>query len=119
MIAIGEDLAYTVRIQPQSYTVFEVTPMYYQFSFRYSSSQSVIVCPLSPKTGTCIDVEDKSTIPRLSFEGTISKVELSTERRARVKVTNPFQDSIAEVTIIFHSRVWEHCDQRMIGKVYS
>jgi hypothetical protein len=55
VIAIGEDLAYTVRIQPQSYTVFEVTPMYYQFTFKYSSSQSVIACPLSPETGTCIN----------------------------------------------------------------
>ena len=31
VIAIGEDLTYTVRIRPESYTIFEVTPMFYQF----------------------------------------------------------------------------------------
>jgi len=44
---------------------------------------------------------------------------MSAERRARVKITNPFPDSTAEVTVIFHSRTIDHCDQKQIGKVYS
>lgn len=52
-----------------------------------------------------MNVEDKETLPRLSYEGVIKKVDLSAERRARVKITNPFSDSTAEVTVIFHSRV--------------
>ena len=50
--------------------------------------------------------------------GSITGVELQ-DRRARIKITNPFSNSIAEVSVIFHSRNMTHCEQVSIGKVYS
>lgn len=52
---ISEDVAYTVKIQPNTYSIYEVVPIFYDFSFSYSSSQSIIVCPLNPETNSCID----------------------------------------------------------------
>lgn len=89
-------MAYTVRIKPQTYTVFEVTPMYYSFIFNYESSQSVIACALNMTTGNCIlDKNDKTSVPRLNYKGSVTNGQLSQERKGRVKITNPFSDSVA------------------------
>lgn len=93
--------------------------MFYQYAFKYESSQSVIACALNMTTGVCVNTDDRSTVPTLSFSGTIAAADLSADRRSRVKITNPFGDSVAEVTVIFHSREFNHCDRKFIGKVYS
>ena len=64
---------------------------------------------MNPTTGNCLNATDSSTAPKLNYKGNITKAKLSHERRAKVKITNPFADSIAEVTVIFHSRVLSHC----------
>ena len=79
----------------------------------------MIACSLNPETGMCLNVKDPKTAPRLNYKGKITEAELSEDRKARVKITNPFLDSNAEVTIIFHSRTLDHCEQKKIGKVYS
>lgn len=78
--------------------------MFYNSAFSYESTQSIIACALNMKTGKCIDVKDKTTIPKLSYKGTITEVSLSSDRKGRIKITNPFSDSVAEVTVIYHSR---------------
>jgi hypothetical protein len=101
---ISEDLTYTVKLQPSSYSIYEVVPIFHGFDFTYSSSQSVIVCALNPKTNTCIDPQGpQQNAPNLATRGSITKAELI-DRKARIKITNPFSDSVAEVTFIFHSR---------------
>jgi hypothetical protein len=119
VIAMGEDLTYTVRIQPQTFTIFEMTPIYFEFEFKYAASQSVIACAMDPDTGICLDLNDSSTKPHLALQGVVSKAKMTGDRRARIKITNPFSDSIAEVAVIFHSRILNHCDAKQIGKVYS
>lgn len=70
VISISEDLTYTVKIQPSSYAIFEVTPIFYDFSFSYSSSQSIIVCPINPVTNSCIDPQGTKLVnPNLSVKG--------------------------------------------------
>ena len=119
VVSISEDLTYTVKIQPSSYAIYEVTPIFYDFSFSYSSSQSVIVCAVNPATNSCVDPQgEKLPNPNLSVKGEIEKATL-TDRKARVKITNPFSDSIAEVSFIFHSRRLSHCEDKLIGKVYN
>ena len=93
--------------------------MYYQFEFSYEASQSVIACALNPQTGNCVNATDASTAPRLSYKGNITKIQMSQDRRAKVKITNPFPDSTAEVSVIFHSRKFDHCEKKQVGKVYS
>jgi hypothetical protein len=67
----------------------------------------------------CIDPNGKDEAsPKLSVKGEITKAKL-TNRKVRVKITNPFSDSIAEVQVIFHSRNFEHCDDKKIGTVYN
>lgn len=101
---ISEDLTYTVKLQPSSYSIYEVVPIFHGFDFTYSSSQSVIVCAINPKTNTCIDPQgSQQNAPNLATRGSITKAELI-DRKARIKITNPFSDSVAEVTFIFHSR---------------
>jgi hypothetical protein len=40
-------------------------------------------------------------------------------RMHRVKITNPFSDLTAEVTVLFHSRLLDYCDYKKIGYGYS
>jgi hypothetical protein len=117
---ISEDLTYTVKLQPNSYSIYEVVPIYNSFDFTYSSSQSIIVCAINPKTNACIDPDSpKVTPPNLGTRGSITKAELL-NRKARIKMTNPFSDSIAEVTFIFHSREFDHCEvDKLIGQAYQ
>lgn len=71
-------------------------------------------------TGNCIeDKNDKSSVPRINYKGSITNGRLSQERKGRIKITNPFSDSVAEVTVIFHSRNMDHCEPKIVGKVYS
>jgi len=42
-----------VRINPSAYTIFEITPMFYEFLFKYESSQSIIACVID-ESGECI-----------------------------------------------------------------
>jgi hypothetical protein len=116
---ISEDLTYTVKIQPNSFAIYEVVPIFYDFSFSYSASQSVIVCSINPQTNSCLDPKgEKLANPNLGVKGVITKAQLA-DRKAMIKITNPFSDSIAEVTFIFHSRVFNHCDGKRIGQVYQ
>ncbi len=94
--------------------------MFYNFIFSYESSQSVITCALNMTTGNCIsDTEDRINAPRLNFKGNVTNAQLSKDRKGRIKITNPFSDSVAEVTVIFHSRHFDHCEAKTIGMVYS
>jgi hypothetical protein len=117
---ISEDLTYTVKIQPNSFAIYEVVPIFYGFDFSYSASQSVIVCAINPTTNSCIDPTSSNlTAPNLGVKGSITKAQL-VDRKGRVKITNPFSDSIAEVTFIFHSRQAEHCEgDKKMGQVYQ
>ena len=93
--------------------------MFYEFDFSYEASQSVIACAINPTTGMCLNASDPLTAPSLNYKGKITKASLSEDRKAKVKITNPFADSIAEVTVIFHSRTFGHCEKKLIGKVYN
>jgi len=93
-----------VKIKPLTYSIFEVVPMFEQFFFNYESSQSVIACVLNETLNKCIDTNNTSVAPpKLSVKQTITDAKL-TNRKARIKITNPFADSIAAVSVIFHSR---------------
>ena len=72
IIPMGEDLPYSHRIKPQTYVIFEVTPIYYDFHFSFQSSQSVIACALNPETGRCVTVNETITKPHLGYQGTIT-----------------------------------------------
>jgi len=73
VISISEDLAYTVKIQPNSFSVFEVTPIFYEFSFSYTSSQSVIACVVN-LANQCVSFNGTElTTPKLSFKGEITE----------------------------------------------
>jgi len=115
---MGEDLTYTVKIKPNSYAIFEVVPIYYEFYFSYSSSQSVLACELDLNTNKCFNMGNNETItPKLAVKGEL--VKQLEQRKHRVKITNPFTDSIAEVSVLFHSRSFDHCERKKIGTVYS
>lgn len=114
---ISEDVTYTVKIAPNTFAIYEVVPIFYDFSFSYSSSQSIIVCSINPKTNSCIDPEGNNSTPNLGVKGVLTKAHL-VDRKARIKITNPFSDSIAEVSFIFHSRIFDHCDDKKVGQVY-
>jgi hypothetical protein len=55
---IGEDLGYIIRINPNSFTIFEITPIFYEFLFKYESSQTIIVCALNMTTGDCLNMNN-------------------------------------------------------------
>ena len=64
-------------------------------------------------------MNDRKTAPKLNYKGNITKVKMNADRKAKVKITNPFSDSIAEVAVIFHSRKFDHCETKKVGRVYS
>ena len=74
---------------------------------------------MNPETGMCLNITDPTTRPRLNYKGVVDEASLTLDRKAKVKITNPFIDSIAEVTVIFHSRTFSHCDSKKVGTVYS
>lgn len=119
IIVIGEDVTYTQKIAPNSFVIFQITPIFFNFFFRYVATQSVIACKLGSKTGTCINPSGNVDLfPNLATRGMISGTEVG-QRTYRVKITNPFEDSTAEVRVIFHSRSIERCENRKIGRVYN
>ena len=120
LIVISEDLSYTVKIDPLASTIFEVVPIFYDFQFIYQASQSVVACALNTTSHKCVNLnETHPKVPEFKYKGQITKVELDSHRKAHVQITNPFSNSVAEVSVIFHSRITTHCENRLIGKLYA
>ena len=94
-------------------------PIFKEFYFTYESSQSVIACVINQTLNQCLDItKDELAKPKISVKETITNVTLQ-NRKAQIKITNPFSDSIAAVSVIFHSKPLDHCLTKKLGQVYN
>lgn len=94
-------------------------PVYNDFYFKFNSTSTVITCLIDPLTNTCnLAAKNNSDKVKMATSGEI--VILGTnQRKQKVKISNPFGDSSAQVTTIFHSYKYHQCEIRKIGQVYN
>lgn len=114
---MSEDVSYTVRVPPNSNTVFEIHQIYGNSTFKFHSTRTVMACFLNSITNVC-ENNGTNSKANLLTEGILVLEDMSLHNN-RIEIYNPFDDNAAEVTAVVHSGTFKHCERLKLGRVYS